>query len=225
VCERNALDRVGSVRACVVWLIEKFHPTTIKPKTGCERADWYARRQLHHRTGRNLGPSSATRCGKTTITSLLMRFSCAARRVRIDGGDVRQMDLAVLRRRYGVVRQIRSYSRTVEGIFGWAPSGWRIKTLQRAPKTSSVLIHPNASRRLQESERARAAHFTVQNSLLLPRGWRMTPKSVLDEATSSRWTRTPNFGCAKRSPAWLKGELRSSFAHRLSTVQRADKSS
>src|SRR5205085_10645808 len=47
-----------------------------------------------------------TGAGKTTIISLLMRFYDVQKgAVRIDGVDVRNMDVAELRRRYGVVLQ------------------------------------------------------------------------------------------------------------------------
>ena len=47
-----------------------------------------------------------TGAGKTTIISLLLRFYDVQRgAIRIDGVDIRDMDLADLRRRYGVVLQ------------------------------------------------------------------------------------------------------------------------
>jgi ABC-type multidrug transport system fused ATPase/permease subunit len=49
---------------------------------------------------------SPTGCGKSTILSLLMRFYDATEgAVRIDGLDVRAMDLAGLRRQFGIVLQ------------------------------------------------------------------------------------------------------------------------
>ena len=47
-----------------------------------------------------------TGAGKTTIISLLMRFYDIQKgAIRIDGVDIRQMDLNDLRRRFGVVLQ------------------------------------------------------------------------------------------------------------------------
>jgi len=47
-----------------------------------------------------------TGAGKTTIISLLMRFYDIQKgAIRIDGVDIRQMDLNELRRRFGVVLQ------------------------------------------------------------------------------------------------------------------------
>src|SRR5439155_18193913 len=47
-----------------------------------------------------------TGAGKTTLISLLLRFYDVQRgAIRIDGVDVREIDLAELRRRYGVVLQ------------------------------------------------------------------------------------------------------------------------
>ena len=47
-----------------------------------------------------------TGAGKTTIISLLLRFYDVQKgAIRIDGVDIREMDLSELRRRYGVVLQ------------------------------------------------------------------------------------------------------------------------
>ena len=47
-----------------------------------------------------------TGAGKTTIISLLLRFYDVQKgAIRIDGVDIRDMDLSELRRRYGVVLQ------------------------------------------------------------------------------------------------------------------------
>ena len=47
-----------------------------------------------------------TGAGKTTIISLLLRFyDMQSGQIRIDGVDIREMDLGELRRRYGVVLQ------------------------------------------------------------------------------------------------------------------------
>src|SRR5207248_3576312 len=58
-----------------------------------------------------------TGAGKTTIISLLMRFYDVQRgAIKIDGVDVRDMDLAELRRRFGVVLQDPFlFTGTVEG--------------------------------------------------------------------------------------------------------------
>ena len=48
----------------------------------------------------------ATGAGKTTIISLLMRFyDIQEGAIRIDGVDIKEMDIADLRRRFGVVLQ------------------------------------------------------------------------------------------------------------------------
>ena len=58
-----------------------------------------------------------TGAGKTTIISLLMRFYDVQKgAIRIDGVDVKDMDLTELRRRYGVVLQDPFlFTGTVEG--------------------------------------------------------------------------------------------------------------
>ena len=58
-----------------------------------------------------------TGAGKTTIISLLLRFYDVQKgAIRIDGLDIKEMDMAELRRRYGVVLQDPFlFTGTVEG--------------------------------------------------------------------------------------------------------------
>jgi len=65
----------------------------------------FARRQLCLGAGQR-SPSSAYGAGKTTLISLLMRFYDVQRgAIRIDGVDIKEMDLDDLRGRFGVVLQ------------------------------------------------------------------------------------------------------------------------
>ena len=76
------------------------------------------RRVLRYRAGRNRGYRRPHRsAGKTTIISLLLRFYDVQKgAVRIDGVDVKEMDLPELRRRFGVVLQDPFlFTGTVEG--------------------------------------------------------------------------------------------------------------
>ncbi len=63
-----------------------------------------------------------TGAGKTTIISLLMRFYDVQKgAIKIDGVDVKEMDLADLRRRFGVVFRTRSCSAEQwAAAFAWA---------------------------------------------------------------------------------------------------------
>ena len=67
-----------------------------------------------------------TGAGKTTIISLLMRFYDVQKgAIKIDGVDVKEMDLAELRRRYGVVLQDPFlFTGTVEGNIRLGTNGY-----------------------------------------------------------------------------------------------------
>ena len=78
-----------------------------------------------------------TGAGKTTIISLLMRFYDVQKgAIIIDDVDIRDMDLADLRRRFGVVLQDPFlFTGTVEGNIRLGTVGLKTKTWRRRPRT------------------------------------------------------------------------------------------
>jgi ABC-type multidrug transport system fused ATPase/permease subunit len=61
---------------------------------------------LHVRPGQTVAIIGPTGCGKTTILSLLLRFfDATGGRLRLDGADIRTLDLVSLRRQFGIVLQ------------------------------------------------------------------------------------------------------------------------
>src|SRR5215469_9039167 len=80
--------------------IETAHEAPAEP-------DWVLRNvSFTIKPGETVAIVGHTGAGKTTIISLLLRFYDIQRgSIRIDGVDIRDMDLAELRRRYGVVLQ------------------------------------------------------------------------------------------------------------------------
>ena len=78
-----------------------------------------------------------TGAGKTTIISLLTRFYDVQKgAIRIDGVDIKEMDLLSLRRRFGVVLQARSCSPARLGqTFAWAHLTLTTRTSRRPPTT------------------------------------------------------------------------------------------
>ena len=81
----------------------------LKPalKRKAETYDWILRDvSFTIEPGETVAIVGHTGAGKTTIISLLMRFYDIQKgAIRIDGVDIRQMDLNDLRRRFGVVLQ------------------------------------------------------------------------------------------------------------------------
>ena len=112
-----------------------------------------------------------TGAGKTTIISLLMRFYDVQKgAIRIDGVDIREMDLPELRRRFGVVLQdpflFTGHDRRVTS--GWASSWIQDLTYEQAAeevnladfiRTLPVRLQRRSSRtRLNPFDRTETAH-------------------------------------------------------------------
>jgi ATP-binding cassette subfamily B protein len=93
-------------------------PAEPGPATSSSEPDWILRDvSFTIEPGETVAIVGHTGAGKTTIISLLMRFYDVQKgAVKIDGVDVKEMDLSELRRRYGVVLQDPFlFTGTVEG--------------------------------------------------------------------------------------------------------------
>src|SRR5438270_3219029 len=169
-----------------------------------------------------------TGAGKTTIISLLMRFYDIQKgAIRIDGVDIRQMDLNDLRRRFGVVLQDPFlFTGTIENNIRLG-SAW-ITDEQIAAAAENVNV-ADFIRSLPEGFKAPVLErgstmSTGQKQLIsFARALAHNPKIlVLDEATSSVDTET-EFRVREALTRMVEGRTSVIIAHRLSTIQRADK--
>jgi ATP-binding cassette subfamily B multidrug efflux pump len=169
-----------------------------------------------------------TGAGKTTIISLLMRFYDVQKgAITIDGVDVREMDLADLRRRFGVVLQDPFlFTGTVESNIRMGTKWISQADVERAAEDVNLtdFIHtlPNA---FKEEVRERGSTLSTGQKQLISfaRALAHNPKIlVLDEATSSVDTET-EFRVREALSRMVAGRTSVVIAHRLSTVQRADK--
>ncbi|HLW54033.1 MAG TPA: ABC transporter ATP-binding protein [Candidatus Angelobacter sp.] len=169
-----------------------------------------------------------TGAGKTTIISLVMRFYDIQKgAIRIDGVDIRTLDLADLRRRFGVVLQDPFlFSGTIENNIRLG-SEW-ISDAQVAAAAESV----NASdfiRALPLSfkepvlERGSTLSTGQKQLISFARALAHDPRIlILDEATSSVDTET-ELRVRDALARMVEGRTSVIIAHRLSTIQRADK--
>jgi ATP-binding cassette, subfamily B, multidrug efflux pump len=169
-----------------------------------------------------------TGAGKTTIISLLMRFYDVQKGgIRIDGVDVKEMDLAVLRRRFGVVLQDPFlFTGTVEGNIRLG-SGWiEDEDVEKAAEDVNLADFIRAlPKGFQEEVRERGSTLSTGQKQLISfaRALAHDPKIlILDEATSSVDTET-EFRVRDALNRMVEGRTSLIIAHRLSTVQRADK--
>jgi len=169
-----------------------------------------------------------TGAGKTTIISLLLRFYDAQRgAIRIDGVDIKDMPLADLRRRFGVVLQDPFlFTGTVEGNIRLGTDGISDEQVRQAAEDVNLadFIHQLPNTYKEEVRERGTTLSTGQKQLIsFARALAHSPKIlVLDEATSSVDTET-EFKVRDALSKMVEGRTSIIIAHRLSTVQRADK--
>jgi len=169
-----------------------------------------------------------TGAGKTTIISLLLRFYDIQRgSIRIDGVDIREMDIGELRRRYGVVLQDPFlFSGTIADNIRLG-SKWITREMVESAADDVnigdfVRSLPQA---FDEPVRERGSTLSTGQKQLISfaRALAHQPRIlILDEATSSVDTDT-ELRVREALSRMVEGRTSIIIAHRLSTVQRADK--
>ena len=169
-----------------------------------------------------------TGAGKTTIISLLLRFYDVQKgAIRIDGVDIREMDLAELRRRYGVVLQDPFlFSGTVADNIRLGSHWITDSSIENAAEQVNVaeFIRSLPGGFDEEVKERGSTLSTGQKQLIsFARALAHNPKIlILDEATSSVDTET-EFRVRDALTRMVEGRTSIVIAHRLSTVQRANK--
>lgn len=169
-----------------------------------------------------------TGAGKTTLISLLLRFYDVQKgAVRIDGIDVREMDLADLRSRFGVVLQDPFlFTGTIGGNIRLGTDRIRDEQVERAAEDVNLADFIRAlPKGFEEEVRERGSTLSTGQKQLISfaRALAHDPKIlILDEATSSVDTET-EFRVRDALDRMVEGRTSLIIAHRLSTVQRADK--
>ena len=178
--------------------------------------------------GETIAVVGHTGAGKTTLISLLMRFYDVQRgAVRIDGVDIKEMDLDDLRGRFGVVLQDPFlFSGTVAGNIRLGTARIQDEDVEQAAEDVNladfIRTLPGG---FQEEVRERGSTLSTGQKQLISfaRALAHNPKIlILDEATSSVDTET-EFRVRDARNRMVEGRTSLIIAHRLSTVQRADK--
>ncbi len=169
-----------------------------------------------------------TGAGKTTIMSLLLRFYDVQKgAIRIDGVDIREMDLNDLRRRYGVVLQDPFlFSGTVATNIRLG-SSWILDTAieEAAEQVNVADFIRSLPGGFSEEVRERGSTLSTGQKQLISfaRALAHDPEIlILDEATSSVDTET-EFRVREALTRMVEGRTSIVIAHRLSTIQRANK--
>jgi ATP-binding cassette subfamily B multidrug efflux pump len=200
-----------------------------KAETKAETYDWILRDvSFTIEPGETVAIVGHTGAGKTTIISLLMRFYDIQKgAIRIDGVDIRQMELNDLRRRFGVVLQDPFlFTGTIENNIRLGSNWITDQQIETAAENVNVA---DFVRSLPEGFKAPVLErgstmSTGQKQLIsFARALAHNPKIlVLDEATSSVDTET-EIRVREALTRMVEGRTSVIIAHRLSTIQRADK--
>ena len=196
---------------------------------GSQQPDWVLRDvSFSIEPGETVAVVGHTGAGKTTLISLLLRFYDVQKgAVRIDGVDVKDMDLADLRSRFGVVLQDPFlFTGTIGGNIRLGTERIRDEHVQQAAEDVNLADFvrglPNG---FNEEVRERGSTLSTGQKQLISfaRALAHEPKIlILDEATSSVDTET-EFKVRDALGRMVEGRTSLIIAHRLSTIQRADK--
>jgi ATP-binding cassette subfamily B protein len=206
--------------------------TPVSPQTMLEptnEPDWVLRDvSFVLEPGETIAVVGHTGAGKTTLISLLMRFYDVQRgAIRIDGVDLKEMNLDNLRSRFGVVLQDPFlFSGTVAGNIRLGTARIQDQDVEQAAEAVNlaefIRTLPGG---FKEEVRERGSTLSTGQKQLISfaRALAHNPKIlILDEATSSVDTET-EFRVRDALNRMVEGRTALIIAHRLSTIQRADK--
>jgi len=178
--------------------------------------------------GETIAVVGHTGAGKTTLISLLLRFYDVQKgSVRIDGVDVKDMDLGELRSRFGVVLQDPFlFTGTIGGNIRLGTERIQDEDIAQAAEDVNLgdFIRSQAGG-FNEAVRERGSTLSTGQKQLISfaRALAHEPRIlILDEATSSVDTET-EFRVRDALARMVEGRTSLIIAHRLSTIQRADK--
>ncbi len=172
-----------------------------------------------------VGPSGA---GKTTFTRLVPRFWDPTRgRVTLHGVDLREVDLADLRRRIGLVpQQPTLFAGTVEENVAYGDPGADRRAVERAARAAHAHEFVEELPEGYETvvgERGVRLSGGQRQRIALARVFLKAPEMLLlDEATSSLDTESERL-VERALETLMEDRTTLIIAHRLNTVQRADR--
>jgi ATP-binding cassette subfamily B protein len=168
-----------------------------------------------------------TGSGKTSLVNLIPRFyDVSSGTVRVDGYDVRDVDLVALRKQIGIVLQTSLlFSTTVrENIAYGRPDASLDEVVEAARAAQAhefILGLPNGYDTIV-GERGVTLSGGQRQRVAIARALLMNPRIlILDDSTSSVDTQTERL-IQRALINLMKGRTTFVIAHRLSTVHRAD---
>jgi ATP-binding cassette subfamily B multidrug efflux pump len=202
-----------------------------KPASDAKPGDWdWILRDVSFTVepGENIAIVGHTGAGKTTIISLLMRFYDVQQgAIRIDGVDIRRMDLGELRRRIAVVLQdpflfTGTIAQNIRLGSHWITDEMVDRAAEDVNIADFIRSLPNGYNEPVQ-ERGNTLSTGQKQLISFARALAHNPKIlILDEATSSVDTET-EMRVREALTKLVEGRTSLVIAHRLSTIQRADK--
>jgi len=177
--------------------------------------------------GKTIAIVGHTGAGKTTLTSLMMRFyDVTAGSICLDGVDLRELDLAALRSHFAVVLQDPFlFAGTIAENIRFGNDALTDASLEQAASDVNVLdFIESLPKKFDEPVRERGNSLSTGQKQLInfARALAYNPRIlILDEATSSVDTDT-ELRIRGALDRMVEGRTSVLIAHRLSTVQRAD---
>jgi ATP-binding cassette, subfamily B, multidrug efflux pump len=178
--------------------------------------------------GETIAVVGHTGAGKTTLSSLLLRFYEVQRgHIRIGGTDVREFHLADLRRNFGVVLQDpHLFTGTIADNIRLGTSGISDgEVAESAARVNLLDFVQTLPDGFEQPVRERGSGFSTGQKQLISfaRALAHNPRYlILDEATYSVDTET-ELRIREALDHLVEGRTSIVIAHRLSTIQRADR--
>ena len=168
-----------------------------------------------------------TGAGKTSLVALIPRFyDVTAGAVRIDGQDVREVDLQSLRRQIGIVMQESLlFSASVAENIAYGDPGASMERIVRAARAAQAFEFISELPEGFETkigERGVTLSGGQRQRLAIARALLIDPRIlILDDATASVDMRT-EFQIQRALQELMKGRTTFVIAQRLSTIKQAD---
>jgi ATP-binding cassette subfamily B protein len=177
--------------------------------------------------GQTVAVIGATGAGKSTLVHLIPRFyDPTAGVVRIDGIDVRELDLRELRRSIGMIfQETVLFSATVSENIAYGRSDAtmaEITAAARAAHAHEFIMQMEKGYQTVIGERGVSLSGGQKQRLAIARAFLLNPSIlILDDATSSLDSKTERLIQEDMQRVCI-GRTAFVIAHRLTTVQRAD---
>ena len=172
-----------------------------------------------------VGPSGS---GKSTIADLIPRFYDVTRgTIRIDGHDIRETTLASIRGNMGIVTQeVILFNDTIRNNIAYAQQNVSEDAIRQAADAANATVFiedtPNGFNTLIGERGVNLSGGQKQRLAIARALLKNPPILILDEATSALDTESEKM-VQRAIEVLMKDRTALVIAHRLSTVQNADK--